>query len=45
MVVQAIEYIGKKANRWEEQFYLGEDENAQVECGTDPDSGFRLEAP
>jgi len=29
----AIEYIGKEANRWEEQFYLGEVPEAQIEYG------------
>lgn len=27
----ALEYIGKEANRWEEQFYLGEMPEAQIE--------------
>jgi hypothetical protein len=30
----AVEYIGKEANRWEEQFYLGEMPAAQIEYGT-----------
>src|SRR6266566_3593276 len=30
----AVEYIGKEANRWEEQFYLGEIPSAQIEYGT-----------
>jgi hypothetical protein len=34
----AIELIGKEANRWEEQFYLGEDEDAQISCGLLPSS-------
>ena len=34
----AIELIGKEANRWEEQFYLGEDEDAQIAYGLLPDS-------
>ena len=34
----AIELIGKEANRWEEQFYLGEDENAQIAYGLLPNS-------
>jgi DNA-binding phage protein len=29
----AIEYIGKEANRWEEQFYLGELPEAAIEYG------------
>jgi DNA-binding phage protein len=32
----AIEYIGKEANRWEEQFYLGEIPEAQIEYGYSP---------
>jgi hypothetical protein len=31
-----INYIGKEANRWEEQFFLGMDEDAVIEYGTDP---------
>jgi hypothetical protein len=31
-----INYIGKEANRWEEQFFLGMDEDATIEYGTDP---------
>src|SRR5262249_14011704 len=33
-----IELIGKEANRWEEQFFLGEDEVAQVSYGQLPAS-------
>jgi DNA-binding phage protein len=29
----AVEYIGKEANRWEEQFYLGELTEAQIDYG------------
>ena len=32
----AVEYIGKEANRWEEQFFLGETPDAQIEYGTSP---------
>ena len=32
----ALEYIGKEANRWEEQFYLGEIPGAQIEYGFMP---------
>lgn len=38
----AIEYIGKEANRWEEQFYLGELPEAHVEYGRHPGSRERL---
>jgi hypothetical protein len=31
-----IKYIGKEANRWEEQFFLGMDEDAAIEYGADP---------
>ncbi len=31
--VSGIEYIGKEANRWEEQAVLGEDESAQISYG------------
>ena len=32
----AIHFIGKEANRWEEQLHLGEDPEAQAEYGTLP---------
>lgn len=32
----AVEYIGKEANRWEEQFFLGEVPEAQIEYGRHP---------
>jgi hypothetical protein len=32
-----LEYIGKEANRWEEQFFLGENPDAQVMYGAAPD--------
>jgi len=32
----AIRNIGKEANEWEEQFYLGYDEDEQVEYGIAP---------
>jgi hypothetical protein len=44
--IEAIgfEYIGKEANRWEEQFYLGEDPEAQVLYGSsDEDRDRQLE--
>ena len=34
----AVEYIGKEANRWEEQFFLGEIPEAQIEYGRSPTS-------
>ena len=38
--VVAIDRIGKEANRWEEQLYLGEDPEAQIVYGTDPHNGI-----
>jgi hypothetical protein len=29
----SIRHIGKEANRWEEQFYLGADEDEQIDYG------------
>ena len=34
----AIRHIGKETNRWEEQFYLGSDEGAQIDYGSAPDN-------
>jgi hypothetical protein len=31
--VIAIRHIGKESNRWEEQFYLGSDEGAEIDYG------------
>jgi transcriptional regulator with XRE-family HTH domain len=36
------EYIGKEANRWEEQFHLGLDLEAQTEYGLSPEGRGRL---
>ena len=33
-----INYIGKEANRWEEQFFLGMDEDAAIDYGADPNA-------
>jgi DNA-binding transcriptional regulator YdaS (Cro superfamily) len=33
-----INYIGKEANRWEEQFFLGMDEHTLIEYGADPNA-------
>ena len=38
----AVEYIGKEANRWEEQYFLGELPEAQIEYGRHPDSQRHL---
>ena len=41
--VAAVRYIGKEANRWEEQFYLGYDPETQIEydMGDDGSEQFR----
>lgn len=36
IIATAVEQIGKEANRWEEQFYLGLDLDAQTEYVTAP---------
>jgi hypothetical protein len=38
----AIHHIGKEANRWEEQFYLGYDEDEQIEYGVAPEDSKRF---
>ena len=35
VVVSQIFHIGKEANKWEEQYFLGEDEDAEIEYGVD----------
>jgi hypothetical protein len=37
-----VEYIGKEANRWEEQVYLGELPDAQITYGVDPKGTLKL---
>jgi hypothetical protein len=37
-----VEYIGKEANRWEEQYYLGKDPEAQIVYGSSPEELDRL---
>src|SRR5262245_40232359 len=37
VVVAAIHHIGKEANKWEEQHYLGFDEGEQIEYGSGPE--------
>lgn len=34
IVVHSIQYIGKEANKWEEQYILGYDPDSQIEYGT-----------
>jgi hypothetical protein len=36
------EHIGKEANRWEEQLYLGADFEAQTGCGITPGDHERI---
>jgi hypothetical protein len=38
----AIHHIGKEANRWEEQFYLGFNEEEQIEYGVAPEDSNRF---
>jgi len=33
-----VEYIGKESNRWEEQYYLGPDEGADIPYGSNPNA-------
>jgi hypothetical protein len=37
-----ISYIGKEANRWEEQFFAGPDDDAAVEYGAAPEAHSQL---
>jgi hypothetical protein len=39
-----VNYFGKEANRWEEQFFLGMDEDAAIEYGADPNAVALLDA-
>lgn len=38
MQATQINYIGKEANRWEEQFFLGMNEDAAIEYSADPNA-------
>jgi hypothetical protein len=38
IVAQSVEYIGKEADRWEEQYYLGLNLNAQIVYGPNPEA-------
>lgn len=42
VVAAGIVRMGKEANRWEEQFYVGEDPDAQIEYGAAPEDLERL---
>src|SRR4029077_11185912 len=35
VIAVQIRHIGKEANKWEEQYFLGEDEDAEIEYGVD----------
>ena len=37
IIAETVELIGKEANRWEEQVYLGENPEAQIVYGTAPE--------
>ena len=39
VVASQILHIGKEANKWEEQYFLGEDEDAEIEYGVDQSDG------
>ncbi len=38
----SVHHIGKEANRWEEQFYLGFDDDEQIEYGTTPEDSKKF---
>jgi len=42
--IAGVRYIGKEANRWEEQFYLGYDPETQIEYDGGPEV-IELAAP
>jgi hypothetical protein len=42
VVATQVMHIGKEANKWEEQHFLGEDEEAEIEYGVD-ENGSSLE--
>ncbi len=37
VIVKSVQHIGKEANKWEEQFVLGYDPDAQIEYGIAPE--------
>jgi ribosomal protein S14 len=39
-VATQIVHIGKEANKWEEQYFLGEDEEAEIEYGAEENDSF-----
>jgi len=36
IVVSEVRYVGKESNRWEQQFHLGAEPEAQIEYGSEP---------
>jgi hypothetical protein len=42
VIASTVEHIGKEANRWEEQFYVGLDLEAQTEYGIAPEDTERI---
>jgi hypothetical protein len=40
VIATEIVHIGKEANRWEEQHFLGADEDAEIEYGSDQEAAF-----
>lgn len=42
IIATAVEHIGKEANRWEEQYFLGLDLQAQTEYGIAPGDRERI---
>ena len=40
--VKSIQHIGKEANKWEEQFYMGADPDAQIEYGISSEQHARM---
>ena len=39
VIATQIVHIGKEANKWEERYFLGEDEDAEIEYGVDESDG------
>lgn len=42
VIAEVVEHVGKEANRWEEQLYLGEEPEAQIVYGMTPEDRERL---
>jgi hypothetical protein len=39
LIATQIVHIGKEANKWEERYFLGEDEDAEIEYGINQSDG------